>query len=81
MHLQKKLLKRTRIVERGKEAGNTLFKSQQYEEAIEKYTEALSALISDTDEAEIGEGKVKAVLLSNRATAYSKVSIMFYIKI
>ncbi|TIC12958.1 TPR-like protein, partial [Wallemia mellicola] len=69
----KKLLKRTRIVERGKEAGNVAFKSAQYEEAIEKYTEALSAL-SDDDQGEIGEGKVKAVLLSNRATTYSKMT-------
>ena len=73
----KKLLKRVKIVEKGKEAGNQAFKSAQYSVAIDNYTEALSALQTEGDDSEIGEGKVKAVLLSNRATAYTKVSKYF----
>ncbi|TIB29403.1 hypothetical protein E3P86_03680 [Wallemia ichthyophaga] len=68
----KSLLKRTRVVERGKESGNEAFKHARYTEAIQQYSTALDALSSD--QGEIGEGKVKAVLLSNRATAYSKLS-------
>ncbi|TIA90163.1 hypothetical protein E3P99_01672, partial [Wallemia hederae] len=70
----KALLKRTRVVERGKEAGNNSFKQSNFDDAISHYTEALNALVTDGGDAEVGEGKVKAVLLSNRATAYSKMS-------
>lgn len=59
------LLKRIRLVESLKEQGNTAFKEQRTDEAIQKYTEALEA---DPD-----NESIKAVLLSNRAAAHLRV--------
>ena len=59
------LLKRIRLVEQLKEQGNTAFKEQRTDEAIQKYSEAMDA---DPD-----NETIKAVLLSNRAAAYLRV--------
>ncbi|GAA5905220.1 hypothetical protein JCM8208_000319 [Rhodotorula glutinis] len=56
------LLKRIRLVEQLKEQGNTAFKEQRTDEAIQKYSDAMDA---DPD-----NETIKAVLLSNRAAAY-----------
>ena len=69
----RQLLKRIKEVERLKEEGNTLFKTKQLPEAIEKYTEALD-VVGDKEEEAKG-GSIRATLLSNRATALSKVGL------
>ncbi|KIJ30739.1 hypothetical protein M422DRAFT_70960 [Sphaerobolus stellatus SS14] len=67
----RQLLKRIKDVDRLKEEGNTLFKTKQLPEAIEKYTEALAVIGSADDEAK--GGTIRATLLSNRATALVKL--------
>jgi len=61
------MLKRVREFEKIKAEGNRLFSSQKTEEAIAKYTEALDVV--GRREEEGGGGVVRAILLSNRATA------------
>jgi len=65
------MLRRVREFEKIKAEGNTLFSSQKTEEAIAKYTEALD--IVGQREEEGGGGVVRAILLSNRATAKMKL--------
>ncbi|KZS94876.1 DnaJ-domain-containing protein [Sistotremastrum niveocremeum HHB9708] len=65
------LLRRINLVHRLKEEGNTAFKAQDYELAILKYTAALGEVGEDENE---GKGGImRAILLSNRATALLKV--------
>ncbi|KAF8654671.1 hypothetical protein AX16_003488 [Volvariella volvacea WC 439] len=64
------LRKRAKDVERLKEEGNKEFKTARYQQAIEKYTEALER-IGDKEE-EAGGGLIRATLLSNRATTLLK---------
>lgn len=68
------LLRRINLVHRLKEEGNTAFKAQDYELAILKYTAALGEVGEDENE---GKGGImRAILLSNRATALLKVRII-----
>ncbi|KDQ06644.1 hypothetical protein BOTBODRAFT_39447 [Botryobasidium botryosum FD-172 SS1] len=64
-------LRRARDVERVKEEGNSAFKDGKFDTAVEKYGEALE-VVGQLDE-EGGGGIIRAVLLSNRATAYVKI--------
>ena len=61
----KMLLKKARLVESTKEAGNDLFKRGQHTEAIAKYTECLDLLEPENE-------SLRTTLLSNRATAHGK---------
>lgn len=61
------LLKKVRQMDSTKEAGNDLFKRGQWQPAIEKYSECIE-LLEEQHEA------MRITLLSNRATAYLKVS-------
>ncbi|KDN46107.1 TPR-like protein [Tilletiaria anomala UBC 951] len=66
------ILKKSRKLDNIKAEGNAAFKAGNIEDAIEKYTAALTAAEEDVDED--GELKgLKATLLSNRATANSKL--------
>ncbi|RDB27715.1 DnaJ subfamily C member 7 [Hypsizygus marmoreus] len=67
----RRLRKRVKDVERLKEEGNASFKLGVYEEAIEKYSEALD-IIGESEE-EGGGGQIRATLLSNRATTLLKL--------
>ncbi|KAL1678207.1 hypothetical protein EV122DRAFT_212555 [Schizophyllum commune] len=67
-----KLRKRVKEVERLKEEGNTFFKTGKFEEAIDKYTEALDAI--GEVETEGKGGQIRSTLLSNRATTLVKLS-------
>ncbi|KAJ7623539.1 hypothetical protein FB45DRAFT_108514 [Roridomyces roridus] len=67
-----RLRKRVKDVERLKDEGNTAFKQGRFEEAIEKYTEALER-VGDAD-VEAKGGAIRATLLSNRATALVKIN-------
>ena len=82
-----KLRKRAKDVERLKEEGNTAFKAGELEEAVVRYTVALEVdfdlflvsipiypvqRIGDAEEEGKG-GQMRAILLSNRATAQYKV--------
>ncbi|KAG9006466.1 hypothetical protein FRB93_008594 [Tulasnella sp. JGI-2019a] len=58
-------------IEKLKEAGNQAFKFGKYPEAIQRYTETLE-IIGSSDE-ESGGGYLRAVILSNRATALLKI--------
>ncbi|KAM0752097.1 TPR-like protein [Meredithblackwellia eburnea MCA 4105] len=62
--LARTLLRKVKNLDSLKEAGNEFFKSGKYEEAIEKYTEAMN--VDKENET------FKATCLSNRATAYLK---------
>ncbi|KAJ7272532.1 hypothetical protein B0H12DRAFT_583920 [Mycena haematopus] len=66
-----RLRKRVKDVERLKEEGNTVFKMGRFDEAIEKYTEALER-VGEAEEEGKG-GQIRATLLSNRATALLKL--------
>ena len=59
------LLKKTRLLDSTKEAGNDSFKRNQWQEAIKKYSECLNIIEPEN------EG-VRITLLSNRAAAYHK---------
>ncbi|GAA5904248.1 uncharacterized protein JCM6883_006424 [Sporobolomyces salmoneus] len=59
------LMKKVRALDQLKEAGNTAFKEQRTEEAIQKYTEALEF---DED-----NETMRATLLSNRAAAHLRL--------
>lgn len=59
------LMKKVRALDALKEAGNTAFKEQRTEEAIEKYSEAIS--FDEENET------MRSILLSNRAAAYLRV--------
>ncbi|KAG8775529.1 hypothetical protein FRC12_001434 [Ceratobasidium sp. 428] len=67
----RQLMRRAREVERIKEEGNTLFKANRLGEAVERYGEALDVV--GTKVREGGGGPLRAVLLSNRATAQFKL--------
>ena len=67
----KKLRQRVKAVEKLKDEGNALFKSNNWQEAIDKYTEALEVVGDSEDEAK--GGTMRATLLSNRATSLVKV--------
>lgn len=72
----KLLLKKVKLIEKAKEAGNAAFKSNDSQKAVEHYTEALEALdapLEDDDNSKVGKGRVKAILLGNRATALNKM--------
>ncbi|KAG6809565.1 hypothetical protein H0H92_015747 [Tricholoma furcatifolium] len=62
---------RVKDVERLKEEGNVAFKSAKFEEAIEKYTEALERIGEKEEEGK--GGQIRATLLSNRATTLLKL--------
>ncbi|KIY51902.1 protein prenylyltransferase [Fistulina hepatica ATCC 64428] len=66
-----RLRKRVKDVERLKEDGNVAFKAGHYEEAIEKYGEALDRVGKSEEEG--GGGQIRATLLSNRATTLLKL--------
>ncbi|KAJ6485844.1 protein prenylyltransferase [Mycena sanguinolenta] len=66
-----RLRKRVKDVERLKEEGNTVFKIGRFDEAIEKYSEALER-VGESEEEGKG-GQIRATLLSNRATALLKL--------
>lgn len=66
------LLKRVRQLEKVKDDGNIAFKQGKWEDACQKYTEALDIVGENPEE---GRGGIlRATLLSNRATAFSKVA-------
>ncbi|CAE6443965.1 unnamed protein product [Rhizoctonia solani] len=67
----RQLLRRAKEVERIKEEGNTFFKAGRLGEAVERYGEALEAI--GEAQSEGGGGPLRAVLLSNRATAQFKL--------
>ncbi|CUA68298.1 DnaJ homolog subfamily C member 7 [Pongo abelii] [Rhizoctonia solani] len=67
----RQLLRRAKDVERIKEEGNTFFKAGRLGEAVERYGEALEAI--GEAQSEGGGGPLRAVLLSNRATAQFKL--------
>ncbi|KAB5593889.1 DnaJ like protein [Ceratobasidium theobromae] len=67
----RQLLRRAREVERIKEEGNTFFKAGRLGEAVERYGEALEVIGERVSEG--GGGHLRAVLLSNRATAQFKL--------
>jgi len=66
-----RLRKRIKDVERLKEEGNTAFKAGRLQEATEKYGEALERIGDSSDEGK--GGQIRAILLSNRATALVKL--------
>ncbi|KAI0708149.1 protein prenylyltransferase [Fomitopsis betulina] len=66
-----RLRKRIKDVERLKEEGNVAFKASRLQEATERYSEALER-IGDSPEDGKG-GQIRAILLSNRATALVKL--------
>lgn len=65
------LLKRTKEFEKLKEAGNSAFKTNQLLGAVDKYGQALEVVGEKEEEG--GGGCVRAILLSNRATALFKL--------
>jgi DnaJ family protein C protein 7 len=65
------LLKKVKQLEKIKDDGNAAFKQSKWEEACKKYAEALEIVGENPEEAQ--GGILRATLLSNRATAYSKV--------
>ncbi|KAG8874843.1 hypothetical protein FRB97_005623 [Tulasnella sp. 331] len=64
-------LRRAQDIEIFKEEGNQAFRLCKYPEAVQKYTEALDVIGEDDEEG--GGGHLRAVLLSNRATALLKM--------
>ncbi|KAK4698598.1 hypothetical protein P7C70_g7674, partial [Phenoliferia sp. Uapishka_3] len=62
--LARNLLRKVKLLDSTKDAGNEAFKASKFSEAIEKYTECIE--IDDENES------FKATVLSNRATAYLK---------
>ena len=67
----RKLLKRVKELEKVKEEGNAAFKLQDWEAAAKKYSEALDIVGTSPEEGE--GGIIRAILLSNRATAYTRM--------
>lgn len=65
--LARTLLKKVRRLDSLKDAGNDAFKAGRLDEAVEKYSEALTAA-EDND-------TLRATLLSNRASAHLRVSL------
>lgn len=65
------LRKRVKDVERLKDEGNVLFKTQRWTEAIAKYGEALDRIGEKEEEGK--GGQIRATLLSNRATTLLKL--------
>jgi DnaJ family protein C protein 7 len=65
------LRKRTKDVERLKEEGNNAFKSSKWQEALEKYEEALERVGEKEEEGK--GGQIRATLLSNKATTLLKM--------
>ena len=65
------LRKRIKDVERLKDEGNVLFKTQRWAEAIVKYGEALDRIGEKEEEGK--GGQIRATLLSNRATTLLKL--------
>ena len=70
----KKLRQRVKAVERLKDEGNASFKAGKWEEAVDKYSEALDTVGDDEEEGK--GGLIRATLLSNRATTLLKVLII-----
>jgi len=70
----RKMLKRVKELEKVKEEGNTAFKLQRWEEAAKKYSEALDIVGANLEEGE--GGIIRAILLSNRAIAYTKMDTL-----
>ncbi|KAH9911996.1 uncharacterized protein B0H18DRAFT_1057006 [Fomitopsis serialis] len=66
-----RLRKRIKDVERLKEEGNTAFKAGRLQEAADKYGAALERIGDSPDEGK--GGQIRAILLSNRATALVKL--------
>jgi DnaJ family protein C protein 7 len=66
------LLKRVKTLEKAKEEGNSAVKKGSYEDAARHYTDALESVGTRPEEGE--GGIIRAILLSNRALAYSKIS-------
>ena len=72
LHLNAKDLRlRIKAVQKFKDEGNALFKSNKWQGAIDKYGEALD-VIAKKEEEGLG-GQIRATLLSNRATSFVKV--------
>ncbi|KAL0575543.1 hypothetical protein V5O48_006417 [Marasmius crinis-equi] len=67
-----KLRKRTKEVERLKDDGNSNFKLNNLEVAVQRYTEALEVIGSKEEEGK--GGNIRATLLSNRATTLVKAA-------
>ncbi|KAL5513467.1 hypothetical protein ACEPAH_3866 [Sanghuangporus vaninii] len=67
----KKLRQRVKAVERLKDEGNASFKVNKWEEAVDRYSEALD-VVGDNEEEGKG-GQIRATLLSNRATTLVKL--------
>lgn len=67
----KDLRLRIKAVQKFKDEGNALFKSNKWQGAIDKYGEALD-VIAKKEEEGLG-GQIRATLLSNRATSFVKV--------
>jgi DnaJ homolog subfamily C member 7 len=65
------LLRRAREIERLKDEGNAAFKAGRHAEAVVRYTETLEAIGERPEEGE--GGQLRALILSNRATALLKV--------
>jgi len=65
------VLQKMTVVERVKEEGNQFFRSGNFLNALEKYTETIDLI--GTDEKEGGGGVIRSVLLSNRAATYFKL--------
>jgi DnaJ homolog subfamily C member 7 len=68
----RKMLKRVKELEKVKEEGNTAFKRSQWEDAVQKYSEALNVVGESPEEGE--GGIIRAILLSNRALGLSKMA-------
>ncbi|TDL26545.1 TPR-like protein [Rickenella mellea] len=73
-HKAKQLRTRIKAVERLKEEGNVFFKQNQWQEAIDKYDEALEVVGEKPEEGK--GGQMRATLLSNRATSLVKVRLV-----
>ncbi|KAG8780259.1 hypothetical protein FRC15_009667 [Serendipita sp. 397] len=67
----RRMLKRVKELEKIKEDGNAAFKYSKWEEAVAKYSEALEVVGENPEEGE--GGVIRAILLSNRAIALSKI--------
>lgn len=65
------LLRRAREIEKLKDEGNNAFKGHRHAEAVNKYTETLNAIGERPEEGD--GGQLRALVLSNRATALLKV--------
>lgn len=68
------LLRRAREIEKLKDDGNASFKGGRHAEAVVKYTETLTAIGERPEEG--NGGQLRALVLSNRATAQLKVRFL-----